>query len=259
MSTDLVQHAFHGQSVRVITDEHGDPWFVAADVATILGYRMASDMTRRLDDDDRGTRSVRTPSADQQMTVITEAGLYVAVLGSMVPGAKEFKRWVTHEVLPTIRRTGSYATPVLTGPELMATALLEAAKTLEQKDARIAELTPSAHSWDALVADTGGDWSMRDAAQILSRDPEIEIGQNRLAKLLREIHWIDRQGIPYQAQVNTGRMSAKPQTRLSHRTGERIACDPQARVTLKGLGWLHSHLGGVEPLDATERRLTVAR
>nr|WP_307962378.1 Bro-N domain-containing protein [Salinispora arenicola] len=66
----------------------------------MLGYRMASDMTRRLDEDDRGTRSVRTPSGQQSMTVISEAGLYAAILGSQVEGAREFKRWVTHDELP---------------------------------------------------------------------------------------------------------------------------------------------------------------
>lgn len=71
---------YDGREVRTVTID-GEPWFVAADVARILGYRMASDMTRRLDPEDRGTHSARTPSGDQEMTVISEAGLYVAVIG----------------------------------------------------------------------------------------------------------------------------------------------------------------------------------
>ena len=89
-----------------MTDEQGEPLFVASDVAKILGYRMASDMTRRLDPDEKGTRSVRTLGGTQDLTVINEPGLYTAILGSKVEGAREFKRWVTSEVLPSIRKHG---------------------------------------------------------------------------------------------------------------------------------------------------------
>jgi anti-repressor protein len=255
MTTDLVQHAFHGQAVRVVTDEHGDVWFVATDVASILGYRMASDMTRRLDDDEKGTRSVRTVArGDQDTTVITEAGLYASILGSQVPGARDFKRWVTHELLPEIRRTGMYVVPQ-TPAQRIASALIEASALLAQRDERIAELEPPARAWTALIEDTSGDWSMRDAAQILDRDPSIRTGQNRIGQYLRQIGWIDIRGIPYQRHVDLGRLHAKAQTRVSHRTGERIACEPQVRVTLKGLGALHKLMGGSEPLDTSERHL----
>ena len=127
----------------VINDE---PWFVAADVARLLGYRMASDMTRRLDEDDRGTRSVRTPSGQQEMTVISEAGLYAAILGSQVPGAREFKRWITHEVLPAIRKTGRYeTTPAI--PKTYAEALqlaADQARQIEQQQAQLAIAAPKA-------------------------------------------------------------------------------------------------------------------
>lgn len=148
----LIPFDYEGSSVRVLTGEDGQPWFVAADVATILGYRMASDMTRRLDDDEKGTRSVRTPGGDQDMTVISEAGLYSAVLGSKIPEAKAFKRWVTHEVLPAIRRHGVYATPTLTGPALMAAALIEAHKTIEATEQRAVK----AEHVVAAITDGGG-------------------------------------------------------------------------------------------------------
>lgn len=111
MSTALIPFDFEGQPVRVVTDAHGEPWFVASDIAQSLAYRMASDMTRSLDDDERGTQIVRTPSGEQEMLVINEPGLFAAILKSRKPEAKRFKRWVTHEVLPAIRKTGSYATP----------------------------------------------------------------------------------------------------------------------------------------------------
>lgn len=83
-------------------------WFVASDIAKILEYRMASDMTRNLDDDEKDTQIVRTPSGEQKMTVINESGLYSAILRSRKEEAKKFKKWVTSEVLPTIRKTGGY-------------------------------------------------------------------------------------------------------------------------------------------------------
>lgn len=225
---------FEGQHVPVVSDENGEPWFVATNVASILGYRMASDMTRRLDEDEKGTRSVRTPGGPQMASVISEAGLFAAILGSRVEGAKRFKRWVTHDVLPQIRKTGSYGTPALSGPELMAAALIEAQATLARHEATVRELTPRAEAWDAL-ADTAGDYSMRDAAQILSRDHGIDIGQNRLAKYLREIAWVDSHAIPYQRQIDIGRLRSRARYYTHARTGERVLADPQIRITPKGV------------------------
>jgi len=86
----------------------GEPWFVAADVCAALDYSDTSMTVRRLDEDERGTSSICTPFGDQQMLVINEAGLYSLILGSRKPEAKAFKKWVTSEVLPSIRKTGSY-------------------------------------------------------------------------------------------------------------------------------------------------------
>ena len=93
-----------GNNIRVMTDEQGEPLFVASDVAGILGYRMASDMTRRLDPDEKGTRSVRTPGGIQEVSVINESGLYEVIIRSDKPDATQFRRWVTSEVLPSIRK-----------------------------------------------------------------------------------------------------------------------------------------------------------
>lgn len=87
----------------------GEPWFVAADVCAALG--LTTEQTRRIDDDERGLHSTQTPSGVQQMTIINESGLYSLVLGSRKPEAKPFKKWVTSEVLPSIRRTGGYQQP----------------------------------------------------------------------------------------------------------------------------------------------------
>ena len=89
--TNLISKAFEEHNIRIITDQHGEPWFVAADIAKVLEYRMASDMTRWIDEDERATQIVRTPSGDQEMTVINESGLYSAILRSRKPEAKLLK------------------------------------------------------------------------------------------------------------------------------------------------------------------------
>ena len=145
-------------NVRAFMDEGtGEPMFVAADVAKALGYRDAANMVRRLDDDERGTRSMSTLGGAQEMTCITEPGLYSAVLGSKLPTAKAFKRWVTHDVLPAIRRNGGYmaARPGETREQLLARALIVADEAMREKDARIAELEPKALFADAVAASDG--------------------------------------------------------------------------------------------------------
>lgn len=92
---------------------NGEIWFVASDIATALDYRMASDMTRFLDDDEKATHNLRTPYGEQNFTIINESGLYSAILKSRKPEAKTFKKWVTSEVLPSIRKTGTYTAPTV--------------------------------------------------------------------------------------------------------------------------------------------------
>lgn len=86
----------------------GEPWFVAADVARALGYSDATHAVRGLDDDEKGLHNLETLGGEQRAVIVSEAGLYTLIIRSRVEGAKRFKRWVTHDVLPSIRRTGSY-------------------------------------------------------------------------------------------------------------------------------------------------------
>lgn len=192
----------------------GDPWFGASVVAAELGYRMASDMTRRLDDDERGTRSVRTPGGIQNVTIISESGLYTAIMGSRLPGAVEFKRWVTREVLPTIRRTGSYSSaPALTGAELMARAVLEAQSMLTAKDAQIAELAPKAEFFDEFM-DADGCYSMQAAANVL------RWGRNVMRRELRRAGVLQGNNLPYRRYAH--HFKVVPGTRTHPKTGETI-------------------------------------
>ncbi|WP_415258113.1 Bro-N domain-containing protein [Thauera phenylacetica] len=114
---------FRSTEVRTLVLD-GEVWFVASDVAKALAYPEAKDMTRVLDDDEKGRQIVPTPGGDQEMIVINESGLYHAVLKSRKPEAKPFRKWVTSEVLPAIRKTGQYAA---TAPQaLAATPALDA-------------------------------------------------------------------------------------------------------------------------------------
>lgn len=113
--------AFHNHSVRIIVRD-GEPWFVASDVATALGYRDASNAARHLKDQQKGTHNLSTLGGDQKVTVITESGLYKLVLRSRKPEAEEFSDWVTGEVLPTIRKTGRYEVP---GKEMTVIEMVE--------------------------------------------------------------------------------------------------------------------------------------
>jgi prophage antirepressor-like protein len=109
MNQQLVPFDFEGRPVRVVTDSQGEPWFVAADVLATIGLDRKA--LERLDDDEKGVSSIHTPGGGQEMTTVNEPGLYTLVLGSRKAEAKRFKRWVTHEVLPSIRKNGSYAVP----------------------------------------------------------------------------------------------------------------------------------------------------
>jgi prophage antirepressor-like protein len=111
IESSLAPFQFEGRQVRVITDKQGEPWFVAADVCACLAIRNPSDALNRLDDDEKGLGQTETPGGEQSMSTVNEAGLYSLVLGSRKPETRRFKRWVTHEVLPAIRRTGRYAIP----------------------------------------------------------------------------------------------------------------------------------------------------
>lgn len=195
---EVIPFTYEDTSVRAVATEDGTPWFVASDVAKILGYRMASDMTRRLDEDERGTRSVRTLGGTQEMTVITESGLYSAILGSKVEGARQFKRWVTHEVLPSIRKRGGYLTPeatekALTDPDF----IIQLATSLKEERAKRAALEaeneankPKVLFADA-VATSHTSILVGQLAKILNNNG-MKVGQNRLFKDLRARGYLSR-------------------------------------------------------------------
>ena len=245
MNAELMPFAYDGTQLRSFVID-GEPWFVASDVARILEYRDAFNMARRLDEDDRGTRSVSTPSGEQRMTLISEAGFYAAILGSQSDKAKRVKRWLTHEVLPALRKTGTYSTtPALSDDELIHRALEVSTRRVAALTERVAELEPKAQVAEKLL-DADGDLSVRDAAQALTR-AGVKTGQGRLFTELARRRWISRGGDGrwrvIQTAIETGYMSVLPQSHYHPKTGELVMDPPQPRVTPKGLQRLLLDLG----------------
>ena len=178
----------------------GEPWFVASDIAKSLGYRMASDLTRRIDTEDKDTQKVRTPSGEQEMTIINESGLYSAILNSNLPSAKKFKHWVTSEVIPSIRKNGGYIAGQenLTPEQVVANALIVAQNIIKQRDAQIEEMKPKAEFFDA-VTDSKDAISMNEVAKVLNFKG---VGRNKLFEILRSEKVLDNRNIPYQRYID---------------------------------------------------------
>jgi len=213
-ASTLERFSYDGRELRTVLVD-GEPWFVAADAADILGYRMASDATRMLDEDERGTHPVRTPSGEQLMTVVSESGLYGLVLRSRLDGAVPFRRWVTGEVLPSLRRTGSYTVgQQYELPRTYAEALRELAGTVEELDRTRGELAaaaPKAEAYDAFL-DADGYLTMQATAKALGYGPNI------LFRQLRQLGVLQGNNLPFQRYSH--HFAVIPATYVNAHTGE---------------------------------------
>ncbi len=178
---------------------NSEPWFVGKDVASILGYKKPENaIANHVDDDDKTTTLIQGIGSNykSKTMIINESGLYSLVLSSKLPSAKKFKRWVTSEVLPALRKTGQYQVKELSGSELMAKALIEAQSVLAAKDKQIEEMKPKALFADA-VATSHTSILVGELAKILKQNG-IDMGQKRLFAWLREKGYlIKRQGTDY--------------------------------------------------------------
>lgn len=220
----------------------GEPWFVARDVCAALELADVTSL-RSLDDDEKGTHTVPTPGGNQAVTVINEAGLYSLILRSRKPEAKAFKRWITHDVLPAIRRTGSYSPAKFEIPTNLADALQLASNLERQRLAlveKVAEDKPKVELAEA-VLEAAGDFSVRETAQALTRDHGIVTGQKRLFSYIRELGWIDRNGHPYQRHIERGVIAVRV-TSYDHPHSGEPQISTQVRVTPKGLSELHRRM-----------------
>ncbi|MFR6633421.1 MAG: phage antirepressor [Atopobiaceae bacterium] len=229
--------------VRAVRSEVGEPMFVAKDVCAALGLGNSRQALSRLDDDEKGVISTDTPGGEQQMQAVNEAGLYVLVLSSRKPEAKAFKRWVTHEVLPALRRDGGYmvARDDETPEETMARALLLAQGTMERQKRRIAgleaeneEMRPKALFADAVAA-SDGTCLIGEFAKML-RQNGVDIGQNRLFAMLREDGYLGKAGqnrnVPTQRSMELGLFRIK-ETAITHSDGH-VTINRTPKLTGKG-------------------------
>lgn len=218
----------------------GAPWFVGKDVAAVLGYKDATKAAReRVDAEDRGVAKIDTPSGQQEMTIINESGLYALVLGSKLPTAKKFKRWVTSEVIPSIRKHGGYINGQenMTPEELMASALLMAQKTLADRDARISTLTvenqimlPKAEYFDQLV-ERNTLLNFRETAKALDVPPK------KFVSFLLEKKYVyrDKKGklLPYEHK-NDGLFEVKESVNeKTNWSGAQTLITPKGRETFR--------------------------
>lgn len=187
---------FENHEVRSLLISN-EPWFVGKDVADVLGYADTNQAIRKhVDNEDRLTRRFDGTGQSRDMTIINESGLYSLILSSKLPSAKKFKRWVTSEVLPALRKTGQYQVKELSGSELMAKALIEAQSVLAAKDKQTEEMKPKALFADA-VATSHTSILVGELAKILKQNG-IDMGQKRLFAWLREKGYlIKRQGTDY--------------------------------------------------------------
>lgn len=169
----------------------GEPWFVAADVCHALDIGNPSDALNRLDDDERTLVSIEGASNGKPVNGVNEPGLYSLVLGSRKPEAKAFKRWITHDVIPAIRKTGGYRIPQ-SPAEQMAQGLLAAQKLLAEKDKRIEEMRPKEIFADAVTASKTS--ILVGGLAKLIKQQGIDIGQKRLFAWMRENGFLIKSG-----------------------------------------------------------------
>lgn len=240
---DIQPFDFKGNEVRIIIADDGEPRWVATDVAKVLGFSEASAMTRHLDDDEKGLSITQTLGGEQKLLSINESGLYSAILRSRKAEAREFKRWVTHDVLPSIRKRGGYLTPeaaeqALTDPDF----IIRLATDLKAERAKRAQLEAQAEADKpkVLFADAVSTSKtailVGDLAKILKGNG-INVGANRLFAWLRENGFpIARKGtdwnMPTQRAMELGLFRVK-ETAVTHSDGH-VSVNKTPKVTGKG-------------------------
>lgn len=255
MNNEIQKFDFKGAALRTLTDEAGEPWFVLKDCMSILDLGNPTETVKMFDKDEFSTTEVIDSIGRRQQTyIISEPGLYRLVMKSRKPEAKEFQRWVTHEVLPSIRKTGGYipTSESDSDEDIMARAVLVAQKTIKQKNQQIAsqqsridELQPKASAWDNFV-DIDDALSVRDSTKLLSNLGRT-VGQTELFEWLDRHDWIFRENKHWsarQSRINAGHlMMVPPKSHGTHKDGTPFAFPPTVKVTRKGLALIARRFG----------------
>lgn len=230
----LTPFSFKGERVRVLMTENDEPWFIAKDVCDILGISNPSDALKRLDDDERSRFNL---GRQGETNIVNEAGLYVLVLGSRKPEAHEFKRWVTHEVLPSIRRHGGYmAGQERMTPEQMALASLKWLQSKVDEQARQLKAQEGKVLFANAVESAKTSILVGDLAKILKGNG-VDIGQKRLFAWLRNHGWLIKAkgaswNMPTQKAMDLALFEIK-ETTVTHADGH-TTINKTPKVTGKG-------------------------
>lgn len=254
MNTEIQTFDFHSTPLRTLTDEDGEPWFVAKDVCNILELSNVGQALARLDEDEKSSIILNdgTPG-NPNKAIVSEPGLYSLIIASRKPEAHEFKRWVTHEVLPAIRKHGIYATDatidqILADPDfgirLLTDLKKERAKRIEAEN-QIKELAPKAKALDDFT-NVSNTLLVREAAKLLS-NAGTPIGEKELREWLSQHGWTYRHSGTWWAaseRVKAGHLvMVESRSHGHHKNGSVFAFPPTVRVTRKGLALLHKRLG----------------
>ncbi|MBM4594243.1 hypothetical protein GS454_24095 [Rhodococcus hoagii] len=211
LDTTYDQFVFDGANTIRTVNIDGRRWAVAADICRALGIKNASDAVSRLDESDVASTDIRSGRQMRKMSVVSEDGATDLVLESRKPEAKKFRRFLTHEVWPSIRDTGSYnAAPALSGPELMAAALVEANKTLALAEARVAQLEPKAAYVDEFVTD-------EDLLRFDTVASTLGIQEGELRTLLIGHGWIYRETATRWSNKQQKKVSVNRYSECSHK------------------------------------------
>ena len=244
MNNEIQKFDFKGAPLRTLTDKAEEPWFVAKDVCDILGTD-TRDLHKILESDEiTNVDSIHiAQNGGKAPLIISEPGLYRLVMKSRKPEAKEFQRWVTHEVLPSIRKTGGYipTSESDSDEDIMARAVLVAQKTIERKnqqlqakDAQIKVLEPKARFADAVAA-SDGTCLIGELAKML-RQNGLKVGQNRLFRILRDDGYLGKpasnRNVPTQRAMELGLFRIK-ETTVTHADGH-TTVSRTPKVTGKG-------------------------
>ena len=186
-------------SVRTITKDN-EPLFCLSDICKALEIKNATDVAKRLEEDEVTRLNLGSQSGETNF--VTESGLYAVILRSDKPNARKFRKWVTSEVLPSIRKNGGYIAnqEQMTPEQIVANALIVAQNIISQKDRQIEEMKPKAEFFDA-VADSKTAISMNEVAKVLNIKG---YGRNNLFEFLRANKVLDRWNVPYQKYVDNG-------------------------------------------------------
>lgn len=246
-------YSFHGMGLHALTDAIGSPWFIAKDVCDILGLTNTSEALRSLDEDEKSNLSNSdVAQGGRPPLIISEAGLYKLIIRSRKPIAKDFQRWLTHEVLPSIRRHGAYMTEqtieqALTSPDFLmqlASRLKDEQQKRIKAEARATALADKAAAFDDYT-DSKLTYSVSEAAKLLA-NRGVDFGQKGLFERLRDLNWIYRDNGHWAARqdrIKAGHLIMRDYaTRGTRQDGSRFAFNPQVRITRKGLILLDQRL-----------------